>query len=329
MHKKILYIVISFAIFFIIGASLVYYIGIGPHHSLVNIISFITSADDNGYPLKESHIVDGTKNISVNDQGLRVSDSTKRKNLMILAGGSNIFGWGVTEEHSIFNLLERFDLNNEHSFVSYAYPGWGPHNLLARFETLKDIKIEAFEKNYFLYLMLDIHFERVCGSPYYYIWSSGASPRYKLVENKLVNTGLYLKTIDFQLLMLRSGIYKMLDSLGIDQYPYKTDMEIVNNESCQKLVEEVLKELVLKFKKRSPSGRFIVLHYFYIPNNELIESYKTELGVEFVSLREISHIKDGELKYFQKDGHFSAEANKEIARSIWGYIINEDVNEVK
>ena len=270
-----------------------------------------------GYPFNSSpHFVEGTKQIKVDSNGLRIFDHIKDSTHLVLAGGSNMLGWGLKPEQTIANQLFNLEEFKRTKIISYAYPGWGPNNLLAKFHQLDNIDFEKLEQGSFIYLFHDIHFERVCGSPYYFKWSSGMAPYFSLKENKLLNEGLYSTSWIFHKEIMRIFIDRINEILKIIPIArLSTDMNVNFSEWCQELFIAHIVSLKSSYYKKFPKGRFIILGYFELENIEFLRKLKKK-DIEYFSIQKMTTIQRKDPKYFFSDGHFNELSALEISQLI-------------
>ncbi len=296
------------------------YVGLKLSH-LISQMDDFDQLKQKGYPFHVDHLVNNT--IHVNPEGLRLINFKRDKKYIIWSGGSNMFGEKISEEQTILNQsLVRYP-ESKFSYIGYSYPGWGPNNILARFDYLKNLKINKSSKGFFVYLLMDIHIERVCGSNSYYLWSSGLGPQYKLVDEKLVNTGVSFFTFYFHWLIIKNGVKKILTQLGLSSFKLNANNPLIESDKCLNLFVKVLKSLEQEFKASFPNGRMLIPYYNFhkLEEERYLGKLKAELDADFIAIDEhLLDIRNNPKKYFLPDGHFNSYSLSQIAKIMNEYI---------
>jgi hypothetical protein len=300
------------------------YVWYGPGHSneadydLKNKIGWVYAVDSRVLQIKTPpNGINGYKAFyNINKIGQRIlpasasiSSSSKPFHL-IVAGESNTFGIGVSDEESLPFLLSQ--KHPDYHVYNFGHPGGGPHNTFARFEKMDWYSQIKEKEGRMIYIFAPAWMmERVAATKNYLSWDKGNSPWYELENGKLVYKGI----LKDRLLSKILNFIRLIDYFGwIGELPKF-------NSDHLKLATKLLEETRRQYLKVFPRGLFTVLvsnYALWDPtlSNELISLLKAA-NVEVLL---INKNPQSDPKFHFADFHFNYEGQKmmesEISRAI-------------
>lgn len=244
----------------------------------------------------------------INDLGLRASPSSQTKEkFVILAGDSNTFGIGVTDEETLGAVIEKKHSN--YKAYNFGHIGGAANNTLALLTHLpwtKEIKEKNGQMIYVFYpnWMLS----RIIGSKEFIKNGDLLGPWYELKNDQLAYKG---KFSDRAL----TTLFKLINS--VDRFLWVKDLPRIN-ETHLELVAEIFKQMKAQFQKAYPRGSFTVAMSYY---NTSIDRIYVDRLIELLKARNVSVAVINEDNkqsdsYHLLDHHFSYEGHKMIEKEL-------------
>lgn len=225
-----------------------------------------------GYPKPIKHTVDYRTDdgqrfkARINEHTFRVIDEANRNGLkhLIISGGSNAFGQNIPDDQTLPYWMSENQAFNDYNPYVFAYPGWGPHNILKRFHTLEINKIIPEEEGVFIYQFINDHVTRVCGGEGYFEWNHGVSPYYDIDADQLVDKGHFKDSFPFWQYTFKKGLrdispIKLESKKIVDETQLK--MADLFPPRCIRILSEIIVELKKSYLKAYPKGKFVVITY--------------------------------------------------------------------
>lgn len=244
----------------------------------------------------------------IGEYGLRVhSRSQQGTKHMILAGDSNIFGEGCSEQETMFAHLGNIPALADFQLYNFGHRGGGPHNTLSLIEHYPYTKLIREKQGYFFYQFFPAHMiERVIGAKNYVGWDQGRSPWYDLNEkNELIYKGSFRNRMITSLYQKMAG-YDFLNWL-FPSLPRISSPHL-------KLVAKVFERMKNIYQRDFPQGKFVVVLNEHQPS---ASAQTLELQNELKKLNiETALLAAAPLpieKYTFKDMHLNPEGQKWMA----------------
>lgn len=291
------------------------YVWYGPGHSneadmdLKNKIGWVYAINSRVLQIKMPPSgINGYKAFyNINKVGQRILPTqTSKRYHLIVAGESNTFGIGVSDEETLPYLLSQ--KHPDYHAYNFGHPGGGPHNTFARFEKT-DWHSQITEKDgRMIYIFSPAWMlERVAATKNYISWDRGNSPWYELENGKLVYKGILRDRLQTKVL----NFIRLIDYFG-----WVGDLPKFNTDHL-KLATKLLEETKRQYLKVFPKGKFTVVLSNYVMwdsalSNELI-SLLQAADVEVVL---INKNPQNDLKFHFADFHFNYEGQKMVESEI-------------
>lgn len=224
---------------------------------------------------------------------------------LILYGGSNAFGEGLSENEHLSQLLSEALM--KYQVADLSYRGYGPYqaaSLLKR-NPLKGLHGKA--EGVFIYLFFHHHLKRFFLDPAYLSWSQGNAPYWEETE-----VGVFEDR----------GLIK--NFLSQDTFPKKSKYRKVRYSDVQlKKFARYLQFLYQQYKSRFPQGRFIlyVAPFYRGAWGDNIERIEKFLSRDIEVWRDREY-REKESDFILNDGHLSIEGVKQLKSSITKRLLN-------
>ena len=222
-------------------------------------------------------------------------------------GCSMTFGEGVQNNETLPYYFAKFD--SSFKPYNFAYSGYGPHQMLTRFETESEKKIVKEHTGIAFYIYINDHVNRVIGTLTNFGYNGGEVPYFHMVGDQLKHEGLIKDTRKFRSWifsqLLKSNILKLF-KIG---YPFKI------TEQDYELTAEVMAEASRDYKKQFGNNKFYVIIYPTTVNSSLIINLLKQKGVRVLDYSKLFN--PLEKKYaIPYDEHPTALANEVLIRHL-------------
>ena len=285
----------------------------GPTHSMMmdEVLGYKPKPDTShiGVRTKDGQVIYSIK-YSTDANSLRITpiDSTKpRTKYAQFYGCSMTFGEGVQNNETLPYYFGKY--NNTYRPYNFAYSGYGPHQMLARFETnsLRNIVKESNGVGFYIYI--NDHVNRVLGTLTNFSYNGGNAPYFHKINNELKHDGLFINDR-----RIRSWIYERLLKSNILKlfkigYPFKLTEEDYD------LTAEVIAASSKAYQKQFGDDNFYVIIYPSVEDRSLIIKLLKEKGVKVLDYSKLFN--PTEKKYaIPYDEHPTALANEVLIKEL-------------
>lgn len=251
---------------------------------------------------------------TVGDYGLRIIPdfylNIKAVDHLIIAGDSNVFSEGTSDQESLSAWLSR-DLKNFHLY-NFGHRGGGPHNTLSLMENYPFEKMIKESRGVFLYDFFTPHlFERVIGSKNYTAWDHGSGPYYDLNdEGKLIRRGKFSDRTFINPIYEFISRHKWLNDL-LPNLPQLNERHI-------EITVQILLKMKAEYLKKFPEGRFIVLvnNSYSQVTDKTTKFFLEKLAQNAVQIMQIDYQTLLQKELIFKDLHITGKGQKIQAQLI-------------
>jgi hypothetical protein len=266
--------------------------GLGVYHKGKSLSEEDPNAPIWGYPYPDQHrinyVTDDKESFSVkvDKNNFRQIDkiNLSGNKHFIISGGSNAFGELIPDEETLPFYMSQDPSFNEYNPYVFAYPGWGPHNILKRFQALNHKTVLKESEGLFIYQFINDHITRVCGGEGYFSWNRGVSPYFSVKNNSLEYNGHFSDGLEYKIYLFKKGL-RNLSPLTFKEQKLATEMplEKLYNDKCITILVKIIAKLKDEYKKIYPNGKFLVVNYpvYLDVNDEPIHKLHQKIKMKF------------------------------------------------
>ena len=180
-------------------------------------------------------------------------ENSKRPYHLILSGGSNTFGEGVEDRHTLSFLLE--NSLKDHQVTNLSFRGFSPAQALSYLKFIHLKKEIPQEKGVFIYHFFPFHINRLLGYNDFLAWSEGYAPYWDWNEGWQFK-GLFKDDPEYKIKILA-----LTNPISKSQRKNRKHRVVIKNypqEDLNKLGSFFV-EMQRAYKKLYPQGRFVIL----------------------------------------------------------------------
>lgn len=225
-------------------------------------------------------------------------------------GCSFTFGEGLEDDETM-----PFYFQNENPnfhIYSFAYKGFGPHQMLARLESKQPSKLIKEKDGFAVYFYIDDQVRRLLLGTSSLERYNGLTPYYELKDGKFINHGLFandhsIESLTYKLMNMSST----LEYFNIE-YPFK--IERPQYTYAAKMIEAAFENYKSQFNN---DNFFVVIYPTPIPygSNEIIVEELQKLNVKVLDYSTLFDMKSSKYS-LENDGHPTALANHAVIKQL-------------
>lgn len=237
------------------------------------------------------------------DYGLRLSstNSGPAKFHFIVAGDSNVFGEGCSEEETLTSKLTT--LMPGFHIYNFGHRGGAPHNTLSLWEHFPVKQLITEKKGIFLYDLFSAHMlERIIGGKNYVAWDNGLSPWYELNSQ---DVAVYRGQFKDKLI---TSVYAFIARHKWMNWLFPVLPRI--NSGHIHLIARIFVKMRQQYLQSFPEGRFVVLFNNSTIDDKNADRLQAELKKENIETLTLPFQNAGNAGHTFKDMHFNPEGQK-------------------